>query len=290
MDQIAIAVTDTHTGGGGESSCGTAYLPEECIASILSFTTPRDACRSSLVSTMFKSAADSDAVWERFLPPEYKTLMSLLPPADSFSCSSMKELYLGLSGYVPILIENGRKSFLLERPSGKVCYMLSARDLAIVWSNLSCSFWRWISLPDSRFPEVARLNAVWWLEISGTISSQMLSPETLYTAYLVYKLTPEAVGFDCQAVEVSVGLVGSESCKRSVYLDDSKRGNPAGEDDPQYQQPYERADGWLEVELGEYFNKGYAGGELEISVLEIERGHQKRGLIVHGIDLRPKQS
>lgn len=109
MDQIAIAVTDTHTGGGGESSCGTAYLPEECIASILSFTTPRDACRSSLVSTMFKSAADSDAVWERFLPPEYKTLMSLLPPADSFSCSSMKELYLGLSGYGPILIENGRK-------------------------------------------------------------------------------------------------------------------------------------------------------------------------------------
>jgi hypothetical protein len=51
-------------------------LPEECIAGVLSFTSPPDACRSSSVSTNFRSAAESDAVWESFLPPQYKSIIS----------------------------------------------------------------------------------------------------------------------------------------------------------------------------------------------------------------------
>ncbi|GJM87311.1 hypothetical protein PR202_ga03252 [Eleusine coracana subsp. coracana] len=43
-------------------------LPEECVAYAISLTTPGDACHSSAVSPAFKAAADSDAVWARFLP------------------------------------------------------------------------------------------------------------------------------------------------------------------------------------------------------------------------------
>ncbi|CAH2068002.1 unnamed protein product [Thlaspi arvense] len=46
-------------------------LPEDCIAKILSLTTPRDVCRLSAVSRIFSSAADSDDVWNHFLPSEF---------------------------------------------------------------------------------------------------------------------------------------------------------------------------------------------------------------------------
>ncbi|KAL2325287.1 hypothetical protein Fmac_024345 [Flemingia macrophylla] len=48
-------------------------LPEGCVATILAHTTPKDACRLSLVSKIFRSAAESDAAWERFLPPNYNS-------------------------------------------------------------------------------------------------------------------------------------------------------------------------------------------------------------------------
>ncbi|KAF8394160.1 hypothetical protein HHK36_020366 [Tetracentron sinense] len=43
-------------------------LPEGCISNILSLTSPGDACRSSLVSSIFRWASESDIVWEKFLP------------------------------------------------------------------------------------------------------------------------------------------------------------------------------------------------------------------------------
>nr|GMD30164.1 F-box protein PP2-B10-like [Ipomoea batatas] len=39
-------------------------LPEICIANTLSLTTPKDACRLSLVASNFRSAAQFEAVWE----------------------------------------------------------------------------------------------------------------------------------------------------------------------------------------------------------------------------------
>ena len=46
----------------------TPLTPSECIAAIVSRTTPVDAVRLSLVSKTFLSAADFDAVWNHFIP------------------------------------------------------------------------------------------------------------------------------------------------------------------------------------------------------------------------------
>lgn len=78
-------------------------LPVDCISSIISFTSPRDACVAAAVSKMFESAVKSDSVWEKFLPSEYA---SLLPQSRVFS--SKKELYLTLCDD-PVLIEDGKK-------------------------------------------------------------------------------------------------------------------------------------------------------------------------------------
>nr|TKS11172.1 F-box family protein [Populus alba] len=287
-------------------------LPEGCIANVLSFTAPLDVARLSAVSPMFKSAAISDVVWERFLPSDLESVLSTSPDGSLLlaSVSSKRELYFSLCDN-PILVDNGRKSFSLEKKSGKKCYMLSARDLTIVWGDTP-TYWKWNSDPSSRFGEVAELISVCWLEILGKINATMLSPATLYTAYLVFRPTRGLYGLDYQPVEVGVGLVGSERGKRNVYLD-SERGwrqqyhfvsrriglfnrcrivgmpasEPARENNGQY--PNKREDGWLEIELGEFFCKEGEDGELEMSVQEVKGGDWKGGLIVEGIEIRPKE-
>jgi len=42
------------------------------------------------------------------------------------------------------------QSFQLDRKSGKKCYMLSARSLAIAWGD-DDRYCNWIAVPDSRF-------------------------------------------------------------------------------------------------------------------------------------------
>jgi hypothetical protein len=160
-------------------------LPEGCIAAILSHTTPIDACRFSLISKTFCSAADSDAVWNRFLPSDPNFIDSIISHSPSLAnIPSKKDLYLALSDR-PIIIDNGKKvfffitvnffiiyyimitfeiffffelivqnsveiqSFQLDRKSGKKCYMLAARSLAIAWGD-NDEYWTWITMPDSR--------------------------------------------------------------------------------------------------------------------------------------------
>ncbi|KAL1313224.1 hypothetical protein HN51_039806 [Arachis hypogaea] len=299
-------------------------LPEGCIANVLSFTTPRDASALSLVSSSFRSAAQSDLVWERFLPSDY---LSILSQSQFPNLSSKKDLFFHLC-HKPLLVDSGKKSFALDKKYGKKCYMLSARSLSIVWGD-SPRYWRWISLPDTRFSEVAELVSVCWLEIRGWINTAMLSEDTMYGAYLVYKpsLMGRSYGFDYQPVEVTVGVAGeSDPPKRTVYLDAEKPQRQsqrqiiprrsrhryrlmAGVEEPAppppppspepsvesvpnckggSECPKERDDGWWEIELGEFFNKGCEDREMEMAVYEVKSGDWKGGLVVQGIEIRSK--
>ncbi|GKV39941.1 hypothetical protein SLEP1_g47635 [Rubroshorea leprosula] len=70
------------------------------------------------------------------------------------------------------------KSFSLHKRSGKKCYLLAARDLAITWGDTP-RYWSWNSIQDSRFPEGAELLGICWFEIVGRISTCKLSSMTL---------------------------------------------------------------------------------------------------------------
>ncbi|CAJ2628723.1 unnamed protein product [Trifolium pratense] len=84
-------------------------LPEGCIAAILSRTTPLDAGRLSIVSKTFRSAANSDAVWNQFLPsdPHFIDSIILHSPSLANNIPTKKNLYLALSDH-PIIIDNGK--------------------------------------------------------------------------------------------------------------------------------------------------------------------------------------
>ncbi|XP_023738641.1 F-box protein PP2-B10 [Lactuca sativa] len=278
-------------------------LPEGFIAEALALTSPRDVSRLSSVNSVFRSAAQWDSVWESFTPPEYLT-----ETADGGAVGSKKEVYLRLCDH-PIIIEEGSKSFWLDKSSGKKCYMLAARQLSIASSD-SPNCWIWTQTPESRFKEVAELISVSLLEIIGKINTSIFSPDTTYVALLVFKTTSKAYGFEYQPVEVCIGFHGDRSQTRLVYLDPEagrRRGlrsrrrigifskgafanwdvvpPPSKENGPK-----QRDDGWFEIEIGEYFNGGGDAAELELRVAEVNGGNWKTGLVIQGIEFRPKKS
>lgn len=95
-----------------ESSGDIYALPEDCIATAISLTSPKDACRLSVVASTFRSASQSDAVWSRFLPSDYRDIISRAADDDSLLSKfySKKDLYLHLCDH-PILIDEGRKVY-----------------------------------------------------------------------------------------------------------------------------------------------------------------------------------
>lgn len=155
-----------------------------------------------------------------------------------------------------------------------------------------------------RFGEVAELLDVCWLEIVGRIGSSALSPKTAYAAYLVFKIADDWHGLHCPKQETCVTLGGVES-KHTVCLQPDagtqqimrgrlRRFRLRGREMPQETMdagvisPRTRSDGWMEVEMGEFYNETGEDGEVEMSLREIRGGNWKKGLIVQGIEIRPK--
>ncbi|KAJ8564657.1 hypothetical protein K7X08_001117 [Anisodus acutangulus] len=268
-------------------------LPEGCILAILSLTTPADVAKSSAVSKGFKSAAESDVVWERFLDDHGDEFI------DS-TCrltirATKKELFLSLC-HSHILLDGGKLSFSLDRWSGNKCFMVAAKTLSIEWVD-NPRHWEWTARPDSRFPEVAILKSARWLDIRGKIQLKMLSPKTNYAAYLVFKLMNNTYGI--KTLNAVVRLMNQESeneaAKRatSVYIPSTSRFFPKDKVRSLNEKCANmRVDGWIEVQLGKFYNKGGDGddddGEIEARSMEIERLHDKSGLIVQGIEFRPQ--
>uniref|UniRef100_A0A0E0NMN7 F-box domain-containing protein n=1 Tax=Oryza rufipogon TaxID=4529 RepID=A0A0E0NMN7_ORYRU len=292
----------------GEGLCEIARLPEELLSAAISRASPRDACHAAAVSPAFRAAADSDAVWASFLPRDLPDLADgELSPAPA----SKKELFLRLSDG-PYLLSDRLMSMWLDRETGAKCYMLSARSLVIIWGDTP-HYWRWIPLTDSRFAEGAELIDVCWLEIRGRIHSKMLSPNSTYAAYMVFKIADEFYGLDAPFQEASVSLGGRGStkivCVQSYDSEDEEvpenywpmsigpllRQRARRRDrrlvlDEGVTVPQKRTDEWMELEMGEFINEEGEDGEVCFSLMETKGGNWKRGLIVQGIEIRLKKS
>lgn len=262
-------------------------LAENCVSLILSFTSPLDTCTASCVSTDFKSAADSDELWNKFLPSDIDRILNR--SVSPLNYTTKRRLYFLLCDS-PILLDHGNVSFSLEKRSGKKCLMVAARQLSISWGD-NPRYWIWSSDDNSRFSEVAILKHVWWLDIRGKMKTGMLSRHTTYETYLVFKLYEDAHGLD--SAKASIRFVNEREDvpvdeASTVYPDTRTSAYDIEQQNGEFSR--RRKDEWLEIKTGE-FETGARDDddEVETRFMSIDGGRTKGGLIVQGIEFRPKQ-
>ncbi|KAF7825164.1 putative ripening-related protein 1 [Senna tora] len=309
----------------------TWVLPGDCISKIVSFTTPKDACRSTLVSSAFKEAADADAAWERFLPSDCKHIVSQ-STSPRLNFLPAKQLYLHLCHH-PLLLANGnmciltlmssvvdieilhswergtaaQEFFLGQREWQKVLhawcrepfdylgnntYVLELdfcarvqvwsafRSFALIIQNFMFGNGATIidiQEPGEIFSQVAKLNYVWWFEVKGSFQTKHLSPNTAYAVFFVFKFEREKRGFKDKYVEFTVNYEGSinGSLKRLIL-------------DPPENAVQQREDGWMEVEMGDFFNENEHDDLVQFRIWETDGFYTKEGLVVEGVEFRPK--
>ena len=152
-----------------------------------------------------------------------------------------------------------------------------------------------------RFAEVAELRTISWLEIQGLLNTRLLSPKTCYGAYLIVKFADRAYGLDSVPSEVSLE-VGNYKSHGTMYLSRPKSEKQSLENIhyvnriktlrsnvfEERQGLGERKDGWIEIELG-YFYNDLGDEEVKMCLKEVKGEHLKGGLIVEGIEIRPKE-
>ena len=128
----------------------------------------------------------------------------------------------------------------------------------------------------------------------------MLSPATTYAAYFVFKMKKRKYyGFNLDPVEAMLGVVGDDCHGKNVCLDPDLDSPSwlhqflpwaeSNQNMSEFEQPNWRSDGLFEIELGEFQTNG-KDDEVEVILREDNRCSPKSGLVVVGIDIRPKTS
>ncbi|XP_021314338.1 uncharacterized protein LOC8056429 isoform X1 [Sorghum bicolor] len=227
------------------------------------------------------------AIWPAFRAPCHLPLLAdgeVLQPL-----ASMKALFLRLLDG-PVLLADGLTSSWLDKETGGICYMLSARKLSIAWGD-NPTYWHWIPITGFRFSEAAELQKAKWLEIRGNIDSKMLSQHTTYSAYIVYMISIDYYGL--RALKTFVSLGGRNKSTGHVCLVDGYNYSEHWQVMREYLPedthfPQDRGGGgMMEAELGEFHISEGDNGEVSISLMDTFSS--KCGLVVMGIEIRPKK-
>ncbi|KAJ0687371.1 putative protein kinase RLK-Pelle-CrRLK1L-1 family [Helianthus annuus] len=202
-----------------------------------------------LEEEMFDVQPISDVNWNEKLPTDYEDIMKLSKHSGQWL--TQKEAYLIIcKGF---LINDGQKWFSLDK-NGRKCHMLSARAAGI-WVQHEDR----LSLPESRFGEAMVLR-FWTFSIVCEIQPQLVSSQTTYASYLVYKLPEGQSGFEAPMVVKDGEYM--DDYYRYIYLvrpqtpvirpkADENTHNPLSRSKIKG-LPRERNDGWMEVQIWEF--------------------------------------
>lgn len=155
-----------------------------------------------------------------------------------------------------------------------------------------------------RFLESAELIRTDRLEVNGRIQTGVLSPNTRYGAYLIVKVSKHAYGLDLVPAETCIKSSNGRTVKNVAYLcclDEKKQqmkrllyGNREErmgmlvEMVGERREPKGRDDGWMEIELGEFETREGEDDEVNMSLTEVKGYQLKGGIVIDGIEVRPK--
>jgi Phloem protein 2 len=154
-----------------------------------------------------------------------------------------------------------------------------------------------------RFLEVAEpIGDGCWLSIVSKIDKTLLSPRTKYGAYLIYKLTEASGCVPIGRVTLHASVtVGNHENKNTIFLEPFyhqhilklfSQWNLSLEEaeflDNMNINAKSRADGWMEVEIGTFYNSEDETGNVIIKLTQDYNQHWKGGLVIEGVEIKPK--
>ncbi|PWA96767.1 protein kinase-like domain, Phloem protein 2-like protein [Artemisia annua] len=183
-------------------------------------------------------------------------------------------------------IENSQERFSVDK-NGKKCLKLSARAACY----LEHRYATWESSPNSSFGEVLEVSSCRQVIIHSCIKSQVLSPETAYACYFVYKLpqdqsTPAALmevnresdsWYICLSSPPNTPVIGQKLDKNRHNSSSRPKLNA---------KPQQRSDGWMEVKLWEFQTETtFRTVSLRLTLRPIWSTYSR--IILEGIELRP---
>ncbi|GKC48228.1 kinase-like domain, phloem protein 2-like protein [Tanacetum coccineum] len=171
--------------------------------------------------------------------------------------------------------------FWLGEVNGKKLLMLSAKAALYKFSNVNL-FTSTLSA-QSRFQEVIELLPQRVFHINCTIKSQMLSQDTEYVCYLLFKLSENCQGMHCP-VKVRDVLHQENNEAEFFYFSTP---TPVNIHDIT-RVPKQREDGWMEIQVWK-FNSAcdFKDDSLSMNMRFTSLEGTMSGLIVCGLEFRP---
>ncbi|KAK9058879.1 hypothetical protein SSX86_023723 [Deinandra increscens subsp. villosa] len=157
-------------------------------------------------------------------------------------------------------------------------HILSAKEVLYDYPNVKL----FKSKPSerTRFEEVIEVLSQQVFRIKCKIESRMLSPDTNYRCYLIYKLSEKCCGLHCP-VKVRGPLYRSNKVIKTLYF----RSPNAWNIHDINQVPRQREDEWMEVNVWNFNSKIYNRIHVNLKLISYEG--TMSGLIIYGIEFRP---
>jgi len=170
-----------------------------------------------------------------------------------------------------IYLAGKTKKYWVHEKTRCNCFMLFPRGLSITWSE-DPRYWSWHPLKETSDSEVeaASLQNVCWLEIHGKLELSHLTPGVSYDVAFEVMLTEPAYGWTAP-VNLRLKLPDGTVQERKEKMQERPRNQ------------------WMELKAGELKAQPGQKGEVEISLFEYDGGQWKRGLLVKGIKVVPKE-
>eukprot|EP00250_Pteridium_aquilinum_P010416 c19371_g1_i1 orf=511-1386(-) len=265
----ADGISSSSSTGAAEGASWLLELPRDCLVRVLSFLSAVDVCGVARVCRVLRTLADSDEIWLSRLPSN--------PPINPPSLSK-KDLYFRLGA--GMLRKDFSQPYWLDPHTGEGCFVKSARDLRIVWAD-DLSYWKWEQQPDSWFAESACLRNVCWFEVCGDFESVFMPGA--YTVSFRIRFTNRLHGWAESPVKLSLSTSNGQHVESQRLFHGSQR--PAAS----VIAPIRLLDSspWVELDVGEFHVEQEMHVKLQFSMMEIEGGRWKGGVIVDCVKIQP---
>nr|XP_043614249.1 F-box protein At2g02240-like [Erigeron canadensis] len=184
-----------------------------------------------------------------------------------------------LNGYINY--EDDEKLFLASEVNEKKQLMLPAK--AILCDVSDVKLFTSKASANSRFPEVIELLPQQIFHINCRIESHMLSQDTEYVCYLVFKISEESHGLQCP-VKVRDLLHPENKKAEFIYFISPSPWNLHDIT----RVPEQREDGWMEVSVGRFNSTRDLQGDCALVNLKFTSYEgPMSGVILCGLEFRP---